>query len=105
MPVCSYTRKPACKGGDGSPGNNAASVLSKPSFSGVAMPQTVSFKGYTVSGSARPAQGRWQVSFVIEKDSRLIQKAAFMLSACAVSAAEHAAILRGLQRVNEWEDD
>jgi len=69
------------------------------------MPQTVSFKGYTVSGSALPAQGRWQVSFMIEKDSRLVQKAVFMLSACAVSAAEHAAILRGLQRVNEWEDE
>ncbi|MFL6719695.1 MAG: hypothetical protein ACJ8G3_25390 [Burkholderiaceae bacterium] len=69
------------------------------------MPQTVSFKGYTVSGSARLAQGQWQASFVIEKDSRLIQKAAFMLSGCAVSAAEQAAILRGLQRVNEWEDD
>jgi hypothetical protein len=69
------------------------------------MPQTVSFKGYTVSGSARPAQGRWQVSFIIEKDSRLIQKAAFMLSACAVSAAEQAAVLRGLQRVNEWDED
>ena len=78
---------------------------SKRSFSGVAMPQTVLFKGYTVSGSARPAQGHWQVSFIIEKDSRLIQKAAFTLSACAVSAAEQAAILRGLQRVNEWEDE
>ncbi len=69
------------------------------------MPQTVSFKGYTVSGSARPVQGRWQVSFLIEKDSQLVQRAVFMLSACAVSAAEHAALLRGLQRVNEWEDD
>ena len=69
------------------------------------MPQTVVFKGYTVSGAARSEEGRWHVSFIIENDSRLIQKAAFVLSGCAVSAAEHAAILRGLQRINEWDED
>lgn len=73
--------------------------------SGVAMPQTVLFKGYTVSGCASPAEGKWQAWFIIEKDRRLIQKAVFLLSDCAVGAAENAAILRGLQCVNEWDEE
>jgi len=69
------------------------------------MPQRVLFKGYTVSGAAREDDGKWQVSYVIEKDRQLVQKAGFVLSHCAVGAAENAAVLRGLQRINEWDDE
>jgi hypothetical protein len=69
------------------------------------MPQSVLFKGYKVSGAAREDGGRWQVSYIIEKDRQLVQKAAFVLSGCAVGAAENAAVLRGLQRVNEWDEE
>ena len=69
------------------------------------MPQTVLFKGYTVSGAAREHEGNWHASYLIEKDRRLIQKAGFVLSHCAVSAAEHAALLRALQWINQREED
>jgi hypothetical protein len=69
------------------------------------MPQTVLFKGYTVSGAAREHEGSWHASYVIEKDRRLVQKAGFILSQCAVSAAEHAALLRALQWINLRDDD
>lgn len=72
---------------------------------GAAMPQTVLFKGYTVSGAAREHEGRCHASYVIEKDKRLVQKAGFVLSPCAVSAAENAAVLRGLQWINQWDED
>lgn len=69
------------------------------------MPQTVLFKGYTVSGAAREHEGNWHAVYRIEKDRRLMQKAGFMLSHCAVSAAEHAALLRALQWINQREED
>jgi hypothetical protein len=69
------------------------------------MPQSVLFKGYRVSGAAREDDGKWQVSYVIEKDRQLVQKAAFVLCGCAIGAAENAAVLRGLQCVNEWDDE
>jgi hypothetical protein len=69
------------------------------------MPQTVLFKGYTVSGAARAHDGSWRASYIIEKDRQLIQKAAFMLSHCAVAAAEHAALLRALQWINQQDDE
>ncbi len=68
------------------------------------MPQTVLFKGYTVSGAAHEHEGSWHACYVIEKDRRLIQKAGFTLSHCAISAAENAALLRALQWVNALED-
>lgn len=72
---------------------------------GSAMPQTVLFKGYTVSGAARRQDGHWHACYLIEKDRRLIQKAGFLLSDCAVSAAEHAALLRALQWINQRDDE
>ena len=69
------------------------------------MPQTVLFKGYTVSCAARASDGNWHACYVIEKDKRLIQKADFMLSDCAVSAAENAALLRALQWINQQNED
>ncbi len=68
------------------------------------MPQTVLFKGYKVSGAAHEHEGRWHACYVIEKDRRLVQKAGFVLSHCAVSAAEHAALLRALQWINQMDD-
>jgi hypothetical protein len=68
------------------------------------MPQTVLFKGYTVSGAAHAHEGSWHACYVIEKDRRLIQKAGFILSHCPISAAENAALLRALQWVNALED-
>ena len=69
------------------------------------MPQSVLFKGYTVSGAAREHEGRWHACYVIEKDRRLIQKAAFILSHCPVSAAESAALLRAMQWINQRDED
>ena len=69
------------------------------------MPQSVVFKGYTVSGAAREREGSWHVFYVIEKDRRLIQKAGFILSHCPVSAAESAALLRAMQWINQRDDD
>jgi hypothetical protein len=69
------------------------------------MPQTVLFKGYTVSGAARERDGNWHACYVIDKDRRLIQKAGFVLSDCAVSAAENAALLRALQWINQQNED
>jgi hypothetical protein len=69
------------------------------------MPQTVLFKGYTVSGAARARDGNWHACYVIDKDRRLIQKAGFVLSDCAVSAAENAALLRALQWINQQNED
>lgn len=69
------------------------------------MPQTVVFKGYTVSGAAHEHEGSWHACYVIEKDRRLIQKAGFMLSRCAISAAENAALLRALQWINQRDED
>jgi hypothetical protein len=69
------------------------------------MPQTVLFKGYTVSGAAHEHEGIWHACYIIEKDKRLIQKAGFMLSQCAVSAAENAALLRALQWINQRDED
>ena len=69
------------------------------------MPQSVLFKGYTVSGAAREHEGCWNVCYVIEKDRRLIQKAAFILSDCPVSAAESAALLRAMQWINQRNED
>lgn len=68
------------------------------------MPQSVLFKGYTVSGAAREHEGRWHACYVIEKDRRLVQKDGFILSHCAVVAAEHAALLRALQWINQRDD-
>lgn len=69
------------------------------------MPQSVLFKGYTVSSAAHEHEGSWHACYIIEKDRRLIQKAGFMLSQCAVSAAEHAALLRALQWINQRDED
>lgn len=69
------------------------------------MPQTILFKGYIVSGAARVDEGRCHASYVIEKDKRLVQTAGFVLSPCAVSLAENAALLRGLAWINQRDDD
>lgn len=69
------------------------------------MPQSVLFKGYTVSGAAREHEGRCHATYVIEKDKQLVQKAGFVLTLCALSMAENAAVLRALQRINEWDED
>lgn len=74
-------------------------------FAEADMPQSVLFKGYTVSGAAREHEGQCHASYVIEKDKRLIQKAGFVLTLCALSMAENAAVLRALQRINEWDED
>jgi hypothetical protein len=65
----------------------------------------VLFKGYTVSGAAHEHESSWQASYVIEKDRQLIQKAGFTLWYCAVTAAEHAALLRALQWINQRDED
>ena len=69
------------------------------------MPQTVLFKGYTVSGAAREHDGCWHAGYIIEKDRRLVQKAGFILSHCAVASAENAALLRALQWINQRDED
>ena len=69
------------------------------------MPQSVRFKGFTVSGAAHELEGRWHACYVIEKDRRLIQKAVFILSDCPVSAAESAALLRAMQWINQRDED
>jgi hypothetical protein len=74
-------------------------------LAGPVMPQTVLFKGYTVSGVAHEQEGCWHAYYIIEKDKRLVVKAGFILSRCAISAAENAALLRALQWINQRDED
>lgn len=67
------------------------------------MSQSLSFKGYRVSGIAKPFNGKWAATYEIRKvtgDPAPVRRCNFVIGECSIAAAENAALLRGVAEVN-----
>jgi hypothetical protein len=70
------------------------------------MPQSITFKGYKISGFATKVDnGWWSAWYIIEKNNHLARKWSFVISSNSIGVAEAAAVIHGARTVEEWTSD
>lgn len=61
--------------------------------------QSLMYNGYRISGSAKAWDGKWNVSYEIEKQAEPLRRCCFVVGAPSVSAAETVALQQGVKEV------
>lgn len=61
--------------------------------------QSLMYRGYRISGMAKEWDGKWNVSYEIEKLAEPLRRCCFVVGDCSITAAETTALQRGVKEV------